>query len=170
MTDPDNARPVDAALYEDFLRLFMRDQFRVLAYIHTLIHDQTAANDVFQETSLVLWRSFPSFRPEAEFAPWALGIARHQVLKYWRTRKRDRHVFSETLLTELSAEAIGLAAEMEPRQEALEECVKQLTGRQRDLIRRFYGENESATAIAEAWNRSMHAVYKALKVMRRSLL
>jgi RNA polymerase sigma-70 factor (ECF subfamily) len=162
--------PADSALQEQFLRLFTRNQFRVLAYIRALIHDYAAAHDVFQETSLVLWRSFPSFRPDAQFAPWALGIARHQVLKYWRSRDRDRLVFSEGLLLELSAEAIGLADEIELRQVALDECVGRLTDRQRDLIQRFYGENQSAASIAAAWNRSVHAVYKALKVMRRSLL
>ena len=169
MTGSDYDRPADSQLCEEFMQLFMRDQFRVIAYIRALIHDNTAANDVIQETSLTLWRSFPTFHREAEFSPWALGIARHQVLKHWRARDRDRHVFSETLLRELSDETIGLVGEMKPRQEALDECVKQLTDRQRDLIRSFYGENKSAAAIAQTWNRSVHAVYKALKVMRRSL-
>lgn len=156
--------------YEEFLRLFTRDQRRVVAYIQMLIHDRTVADDVFQETSLVLWRSFSSFRPEAEFIPWALGIARHQVLRYWRTQRRDRHVFSESLVSELADDAIGLIGEIEPRQESLDRCVEHLTDRQRGLIQMFYGENQSASLIAVRWNRSVHAVYKALKVMRRSLL
>ncbi|PQO26593.1 RNA polymerase subunit sigma-70 [Blastopirellula marina] len=156
--------------YEHFLRLFTRDQLRVLAYIRALVHDHAVANDVFQETSLELWRSFATFRRDQEFAAWALGIARHQVLKYWRTRDRDRHVFSEALLAEISTAAIGMASEMEPRQQALDECVGLLSDRQRELIQRFYGENQSAAAIADAWNRSVHAVYKSLKVMRRALL
>lgn len=171
MTDLiENQPPPESNLYEEFLRLFTRDQFRVLAYIRSLIHDRTAANDVFQETSLVLWRSFPSFNPEAEFIPWALGVARHQVLKYWRTQKRDRHVFSEALMGDLADEAMGLAGEMLPRQEALDDCVQRLSDRQQELIQMFYGENQSASSIAQRWERSVHAVYKSLKVMRRSLL
>lgn len=156
--------------YEEFLRLFTRDQLRVLAYIRALIHDHTVAGDVFQETSLELWRSFESFRRDEEFTPWALGIARHQVLKYWRTRDRDRHVFSDALIAEISNTAISLTSELELRQEALDECVTLLSDRQRELIQLFYGENQSAAMIADAWNRSIHAVYKSLKVMRRSLM
>ena len=156
--------------YESFLRYFTQDQLRILAYIRTLLHDSTAASDVFQETSLELWRSFSTFRRDSEFAPWALGVARHQVLKHWRSRDRDRHVFSETLLMELSATAIELAQESVPRQDAMEECVVLLTDRQKDLIRMFYGENQSADRIAKHWNRSVHTVYKALKVTRRSLM
>jgi RNA polymerase sigma-70 factor (ECF subfamily) len=60
----------------------------IQAFIRTLVHDPTQADDVFQDTSLVLWRSFATFRRDAEFLPWALGTARHQVLFYWRTRTR----------------------------------------------------------------------------------
>ena len=102
--------------------------------------------------------------------PWALGIARNQVRKHWRSMSRDRHVFSYELVSALSEEALGLEGEIGPRQQALEACVGLLSGRQRDLIQRFYGENQSATSIAEVWDRSVYAVYKALKVMRRSLL
>ena len=118
----------------------------------------------------MLWRRFKSYDRELEFLPWALGIARNQVRKHWRSMSRDRHVFSYELVSELSEEALGLAGEIGLRQQALEECVGLLSGRQRDLIRRFYGENQSATSIAKIWDRSVHAVYKALKVMRRSLL
>lgn len=155
--------------YEVFLRLFMRDQFRVLAYIRSLIFEPAAAEDVFQETCLELWRSFSTFRRDADFAAWALGVARHQVLKHWRTRDRDHHVFSGTMMEQLSATALGLASEITPRQQAVEDCVKLLSDRQRTLLQMFYGENQSASAIAERWQRSVHAVYKALKVMRRSL-
>ena len=169
-TDMDREPPGEADQYEQFLRLFSRDQLRVMAYIRSVIHDYAAAGDVFQETSFVLWRRFESYDRELEFLPWPLGIARNQVRKHWRSISRDRHVFSYELVSELSDEAIGLAGEIGPRQHALEQCVRLLNQRQRDLIHRFYGENQSATSIAQVWNRSVHAVYKALKVMRRSLL
>jgi RNA polymerase sigma-70 factor (ECF subfamily) len=162
--------PIDPELYEQFLKLFTRDQLRILAWVRALVPEHAAAADVFQETSLELWRSFPSFRPDADFLPWALGVARHQVLKHWRKAKRDRLVFSEDFLNELTTEAIVLAKELAPRQAALDECVEQLSHRQRDLIHRFYGENQPASAIADAWERSVHAVYKSLKVVRRALL
>lgn len=162
--------PIDPELYEQFLKLFTRDQLRIVGWIRALVLDHTAAADVFQETSLELWRSFPTFRPDAEFLPWALGVARHQVLKHWRKTKRDRLTFSEEFLQELTVDAIDLADELAPRQAALDQCVEQLSDRQRDLIHRFYGENQSANSIAIAWERSVHAIYKSLKVMRRALL
>lgn len=155
--------------YELFLSLFTKSQGRLQAFIRTLVHDSASADDVFQTTSLALWRSFATFRRDAEFLPWAIGTARHQVLVHWRTRRRDRHVFSEALLADLADTTAGALDTAEARMVALESCIAALPERQRELIRLFYGENQAADAIAKRWDRTVHAVYKALKVMRKAL-
>jgi len=127
--------------YETFLRLFTRDQFRILSYIRSIVVQPHAVDDVYQET----------------------------CLEHWRTRDRDRLVFSDALLHEITATALEMGGEMSDRQEAMNECVKKLAIRQRELIHLFYGKKQSAAIIAEHWNRSVHAIYKALKVMRRTL-
>lgn len=162
--------PPEADQYEAFLRLFTRDEFRIMAFIRTMVYDHDAAQDVFQETSLALWRGFAGYRRDEEFIPWALGVARNQVFKHYRARNRDRHIVSEALLSQLADSALELADEMRPRQRALEACVETLPPRQQELLRMFYGEGNSAALIAEKWKRSVHAVYKALKVTRRALL
>ena len=164
------ARDLHAAEeYELFLTLFTKCQGRLQAFIRTLVHDPSQADDVFQATSLVLWRSFATFRRDADFLPWALGTARHQVLLHWRTRRRDRHVFSDDLLADLADVAEGRVDAAEARLAALESCMVGLSERQRDLVLMFYGEHQPAAAIAKRWGRSVHAVYKALKVMRQAL-
>jgi RNA polymerase sigma-70 factor (ECF subfamily) len=48
--------------------------------------------------------------------------------------------------------------------------VDRLPDRQRRLVDMFYGRRLSADEIAGAWGLTVHAVYKALKIMRRGLL
>lgn len=166
MTAPDSQASAD---YELFLSLFTKCQGRIQAFIRTLVPDPTQADDVFQATSLTLWRSFATFRRDAEFLPWALGTARHQVLLHWRVRRRDRHVFNDELLADLADTAEAAVGMAELRLAALETCMAGLPARQRELVRMFYGEHQSAAAIAKHWGRTVHAVYKALKVMRRAI-
>ena len=160
----------ESRLYEAFLAHFSRGQPQVQAFIRSLVHDRTSADDVFQATSLALWRKFSTFRSDAEFVPWALGIARNEVLHHWRSRRRDRLVFSEAVLTQLADVALSVANEVDPRQEALEACIEKLPERQRQLVALFYGQQIPAETIAVSWDRTVHAVYKALKVMRRNLM
>jgi RNA polymerase sigma-70 factor (ECF subfamily) len=160
----------ESGLYEAFLAHFSRGQPQVQAFIRSLVHDRTSADDVFQATSLTLWRKFSTFRADAEFVPWALGIARNEVLHHWRSRRRDRLVFSEAVLAQLADVALSVANEADPRQAALESCIEKLPERQRQLVALFYGQQLPAETIAVSWDRTVHAVYKALKVMRRNLM
>ena len=155
--------------YESFLQHFARVQGPLMGYVRSLVHDQSAADDVFQTTSLTLWRRFDSFRAGEPFLPWALGIARHEVLHHWRSRRRDRLVFGEAILGQLADAAAGLADEADLRQAALAACVQGLPERQRQLVAMFYEQRLPAEQIAATWDRTVHAVYKALKVVRRSL-
>jgi len=156
--------------YEEFLEVFTSAQLRIMTYIWSMIQDQNARQDVYQETTLALWKSFHTYRPDQEFQSWALGVARHQVLRYWRMRDRDRLVFGEPLLAELAQEGVEMVNEYESRQAALNHCLQRLPARQRDLVRQFYGEGKSASDVAEQWGRSVHAVYKSLKLLRKTLL
>ena len=155
--------------YEAFLQHFTRVQEPLMAYVRSLVHDHAAADDVFQATSLTLWRRFDAFRAGEPFLPWALGIARHEVLHHWRSRRRDRLVFGEAVLAQLADAAAVLADEADRRQAALAACVQGLPERQRQLVAMFYEQRLPAEQVAAAWDRTVHAVYKALKVLRRSL-
>jgi RNA polymerase sigma-70 factor (ECF subfamily) len=78
-------------------------------------------------------------------------------------------VFSDDLLADLADVAEARIDVAETRLAALENCMAGLSERQRDLVRMFYGEHQPAATIAKRWGRSVHAVYKALKVMRQAL-
>jgi len=162
--------PDESERYEQFLGYFLRDQYRVFAYILALIPSRSDADDIFQETSLVLWREYARFDVEREFLPWAIGIAKKQVLKHWRQRKSDRHIYNDALIEQLSDEAIEVVLAREPRMAALRDCLQGLTTRQQELVEQFYGKRLEAAAIAHRWERSVFTVYKALKVLRKHLL
>ena len=74
--------------YEAFLQHFTRVQGPLMAYVRSLVHDPAGADDVFQATSLTLWRRFDAFRAGEPFLPWALGIARHEEV--WRAFNLDQ--------------------------------------------------------------------------------
>ncbi len=71
-------------------------QNRLHAYILSLLADPVAAQEVLQETSLVLIRKADDFQTDASFESWAYNTARFQVLAHLRDRKRDRLVGKST--------------------------------------------------------------------------
>jgi RNA polymerase sigma-70 factor (ECF subfamily) len=52
-------------------------------------------DDLFQETFLAAWKHLPNFRGESALQTWLLGIARHKVEDYYRSRLRQVEPFDE---------------------------------------------------------------------------
>ncbi len=71
-----------------FLRLFVTHQPGIFAYILSLVPHWSDAEEILQETSVVLWRSFGDFTIGTNFKSWALTVAHNQVLAFLKRNKR----------------------------------------------------------------------------------
>src|SRR5437764_7861828 len=88
--------------HDRFVERFIRSQDRVYAYVATLLPNRADAEEVFQQTSLVLWRKWQEFDPNREFLPWACGIAHHEARNFMRKHQHGSRVFlSEGVLEQI---------------------------------------------------------------------
>ena len=88
--------------HEEFVLLMTRHQRKIWWFINSLLPAPNAADDVLQETSLVMWRKWDQFDHDREFLPWACGIARLQVLKFVRQHRAKRQYLDETVMGEVA--------------------------------------------------------------------
>ena len=154
---------------EEFVRLFTAHQREVYVYILALLAHRAGAEEVLQETNLVLWRKFEEFHSGTSFGAWACRIAYYEVLKYRQRRRRDVLCFSEVFVEEIAAEAVEQRDALQARSRALADCLAKLPERDRDLIRRRYSPDASTRSLATEVGRSMDAVRKAVRRIRQAL-
>ena len=64
-----------SAQTEEFVRLFSEHQRKLFKFIFLLAPDHAEAEDVLQETSVILWRKFGEFQSGTDFFRWAAQIA-----------------------------------------------------------------------------------------------
>ena len=159
----------DSAKAEQFVRQLTEHQNRLFGYVFSLLGDRSRAEDVVQETNLVLWRKIDEFQPDKPFLPWAFAIARFQVLAHLRDRKRDRLLLDAELVEVLSDEAEHKAGQIDVIREALRPCLEQLTDSNRELVKHRYFRAMSMADIAEAVGRNAGAIKVALLRIRRQL-
>ncbi|MBY0523024.1 MAG: sigma-70 family RNA polymerase sigma factor [Gemmataceae bacterium] len=152
-----------------FVRLLGQNQRRVFLYVMSLVPNANDAEEVIQETNLVLWREFGKFQPGTNFAAWACKVAFHQVLAWRKRRQRDRLEFSPAFLEAVAGEAESAADALDERSQALAGCIDKLPPAQRDLLRLRYSESLSIDAVAGKVDRSVEAVYRALSRIRHTL-
>jgi RNA polymerase sigma-70 factor (ECF subfamily) len=154
---------------ERFLEHFAEHHQRILAHIFSLLPNQQDANDVFQKTSLVLWRKFDCFDEDRDFLAWACGVAHYEVRNFLRVAGRDRLRFNDELLKTLSDRQLRRSRRSQRRAEALAECVDRLARDQRELVREAYGGQQTIKQIAERIGRAPQTVYNRLNRIRRRL-
>ena len=90
---------------EQFLRLLIANQDKIYAFILTLVHNSTDAEDILQDATTVMWRKYDTFTPGTSFIAWGITIARMHVLKFFEKNRNCRLSFSSDLEQQLAVMA-----------------------------------------------------------------
>lgn len=155
---------------QQFSDLVGRHQIQLMGYVYAMVHNLDDAEDICQQTSIVLWEKFDDYVPDTDFLAWAATIARYEVLNFVRKKKaRDRY-FSEALITDIAAaQNEAEASERSDRLAVLADCVKKLSTADRRLVKLCYASARTTVQIAAELGRSAESVYGSLGRIRRTL-
>lgn len=155
---------------DEFIKLLTASQPSLYACILSLLPERSAAQDVLQETNLTLWHKADDFEEGTNFMAWASRIARYHISNYRRKLHRDRLIFDSQLYEELCEKQTERSENLEQYTDLLQECLKQLSSEQRDLLARRYAAGGSVQQIAASQGRTVGAVSQMLYRIRESLL
>jgi len=157
----------------DFAQLLAIHEARLFAYIYALTLNLADAEDIYQDTVLILWRKYKEYRTNTNFAAWARAVAHRELQHYFRRKGRQRVHFDEKLLEELSETQTYLddAQEASPDiyLQALLQCKEKLPESDRRLIELCYASGLNITQAAQQLGRSPQSVCNSLSRIRRAL-
>jgi len=166
---PDDKEVMPPRDHCPFMRYYSAAYPHVYRYIFSLIPRKSDADEVMQETSVVLWQKFGEFQPDRDFTRWACGIARLVVMEVLRKQRRFIVGFDEQLIKELSIRREERYELLELRQEFLEECKEQLDPQDLNLLDLYYNSQESAQDAAEKKGCTRRNIYQRLGTIRKLL-
>jgi RNA polymerase sigma-70 factor, ECF subfamily len=170
-TVPDsNGELPAAATGTEFVQLFTHHQRRLFLYILSQVSNPIDAEEVLQETNVVIWSKSGQFREGTNFLAWVSQIANFEVMKFRAKRKRDKLYFSDDFLETVSRDALERVDEFEFRRAALVECLAKLRPKDRELIQLRYSPGECGKRLAEDLGRPANSVYQTLGRIRRTLM
>ena len=164
--------PVDSTLasQKQLMLLMTQHQRRIFSYIYTLVPSRADAEDILQETSLVICEKFDQFKIGTDFAAWACQIAYWEVRRARQKFARAKVVFDQDVVDALAQTASAMIDEVSDRHEALGRCLQKLHQRDRDLVLTRYEPGCGVEQAAQRSGRSIEAAYKALGRIRKMLL
>ena len=166
--DPDTHNETESR--KRLMALMTRHQRRIFSYIYALVPDRYDAEDLLQETSLVICEKFDDFKEGTDFVAWACQIA------YWRVRysrqkfARSKVVFDQEIVDAVAQTASTMVEELDERHVALGNCLQKLHPRDRDLLLVRYESGSGVEEAAKRSGRTLQTAYKALARLRKLLL
>ncbi|NQZ57935.1 MAG: sigma-70 family RNA polymerase sigma factor [Lentisphaeraceae bacterium] len=157
--------------HADFIRLFAPLQSQLLGYLRSLTPSFNDADDILQEVAVTAWDKFDDFDlAKGAFKSWLFGIARYKSM-----HAKRRYLRSENLLSEAQArQAENYFANidndyLQDRQEALRDCLNELSTEQRNILLKRYRDKQKSHEIADVLQRSAEQVRIQLFRLRKIL-
>jgi RNA polymerase sigma-70 factor, ECF subfamily len=155
---------------DEFVALYTQHSLRMRGFVRALVPTQPDAEDVFQDISRTLWDKFDDFESGTNFLAWALSVARFKVLHHRRVKARLPLSMSDTVFDIIADEMVGSANREDSYLQYLNDCMRRLPERDRELIHARYRHGGTTKTVAQALNRSVDSVYRALRRIHRNLL
>ena len=155
--------------HEQFLRLFLKHQSDVRAFIGSLVRDPNVRDDVFQDVALVCWRDFGRYDADRSFGAWARGIAANKVKQMWERSARSPIPFAPATVDAILDAFNRSEADVSPRLDALRACLDELPEKARRLLEYRYQLSLTPREISRRIEGTRDAVYKALARVRMRL-
>lgn len=161
-----------------FIKLFVAAERKFLGYLVTLQPSIQDAEELMQETSIVIWEKFDEFlatqgdEPDPDrFVAWGCKVAFYKTLNSRRKKSSATKLLGEEAINIVSSTWLDLeeSSELSDRRSALANCVEKLPSERRELLRDYYWHRRPIDQIASNQGRTTTSVYKLLQRVRLAL-
>ena len=154
-----------------FGALVERHQGSIRACLAVRMNHAPDAEDLAQEALLIAFRKLPMIDPALPLGPWLRGIALHLLANHRRKFRAIPIGLNDELQAMLDTQ---LDAEFYPgreseRMHALRECLEELDGPARSLVRKRYGDGSTLEELAARLGRKTSAISMQLHRLRSLL-
>jgi RNA polymerase sigma-70 factor (ECF subfamily) len=155
--------------YDRFMSLFVGKERAIRAYVRSLLSSSQEVDDLMQDIGLACWHKFDQFDPDGssqDFIRWCCVISRFEVLRFRRSRARDRVVLSEDAVQLLASDAEDRLQRSEEERQALKACLRKLNDSERRLLLSVHTRGDSISRIATETNQKTRRLYSKVNALR----
>ena len=162
------AKPHDSNA--EFAQLLREAHRELFGFVFAMLQNRADAEDVYQQTAMVLWRKFSTFEPGTNFVAWAIRVAQFEIKDYVKARRRRKVFFSDEVLDAIAVQYRAESNDFQERRlEALAHCIDKLSERDRKMLDQCYCVGRDYRKIARAEGKTLGAVYQAISRIRKAL-
>jgi RNA polymerase sigma-70 factor (ECF subfamily) len=159
---------------EAFTQLFDHFAPRLNAYLRRLGADSASAEEITQETMVILWRKAALFDPQkSSLATWLYRIARNRCFDHLRRNRLDFLDVSDPFFELVDEVDLVTQVDMQWREKAVRSALEDLPKEQLSLVRLAFFDGLSHSQISERIGLPLGTVKSRIRLgfarLRRSL-
>lgn len=154
---------------KQFIQLITDHQGKIFAYIYSQTANPEAANEILQETCLVLWNKREQFEMGTNFNAWSQSIAYFQIKAYRQKQYRDRLVFDDDINERIKNTADSIEEKRDIRKEKLNKCISLLQDKYQNYVHKRYRDGMAVNEIADQENIPVNTITQAFFRIRQKL-
>ena len=154
---------------QEFLRVFLANEREIQRYVAALVPARADAQEIVQQTAILLWEKFDKYDRSRPFAPWACRFALNVTRRWMARRQRWKALLQDGLAEELVSRRKQLQPEFDTRLKHLSHCLQKLPDDQRTIVDGYYFQQLDINTVAQQAERTVEAIYKVLHRIRRKL-
>jgi RNA polymerase sigma-70 factor (ECF subfamily) len=144
---------------EEFLSLLTTNQRKVFSYILAAVGRRNIAEEIMQQTLLIMWKDFDKFEIGTNFSAWGKTIAYHKILEY-RKQNAKSVLFDSEIMQRVLEMSEKTSNDSNERVKALEGCMKKLKKSSQRILSMRYNQRMSCKEISAEIGRPIQTVYK----------
>ena len=152
----------------DVFEVLVREHAAMLrAFIGATVADDSAADDLWQDTMLTAWRRWDDYDRDRPFGAWLRGIASKKILA-WNRKCAGGPIGCDEAALDHFQQVFGRIQRLSgdtfhEKLEALRECVGALPEAYREIVRLRYSEELMPAKVAERQSMKLDTVKKRLQ-------
>lgn len=160
-----------------FEELVLRYKNPLYQYILSLVKEEGAAEDLFQEVFISFFKHAQTYKPEGKFKAWLFLTARNKVINFWRDSKKttsldqtdeDGNAFLQEKLEDNSRPVLDELSWQET-EKLVARAAEELPPRQREMIylRQYLSFQEIADTVGRPLGTVLADCHRAVKKIRQ---
>jgi RNA polymerase sigma-70 factor (ECF subfamily) len=153
-----------------FINLLTNDYCRLHSFVLCMVPNKADADDVMQETTLLMWEKFNEFEPGTEFYAWAKAIARYRILNLRKKQATSHCQLNDNVLELLEHDRDSYQDQADKKLDALRNCLKKLSDDHRTILQFKYSAGIPAKLIAKRTGIPLHTLYRKITNVHAVLL
>lgn len=161
-----------ASLITDFSAIYSQHRLAIYRYILARIGHMEDTQDLTAQVFLKAYQNAATYRQKSPVIYWLIGIARHQIIDYYRTRNADVPITDATDLPHPTP-SLEDSAEQRGRLKRVTQALNALSEDRREALTMRFFAGLTNQEIAEMMNKTADAVamliYRGLQDLKLRL-